>query len=204
MLFSLEEILGDLHAPVLASVVLSSATSWMVLHLILGDQPLFHVPAYRLVNPLEFGIYAILGVIGGIGSVCFVKLLLKLSIWFRQLPASTGWLQPAAGGLLVGIFGLFMPEVFGVGYDYVDRVLTGDFPIKSSPLLAVMKIIATPTCYSSGNAGGIFGPSLFIGAMIGGTVGSIAHSLLPGSTANPGAYALVGMGTALRESSALR
>ena len=196
VLFSLEEILGDLHAPVLASVVLSSATSWMVLHLILGDQPLFHVPAYRLVNPLEFGIYAILGVIGGFASVCFVKLLLKLRIWFRQFPPSTVWLQPAAGGLLMGIFGLFMPEVLGVGYDYVDRVLTGDFPIKIVALLAIMKLIATPTCYSSGNAGGIFGPSLFIGAMIGGTVGSIAHTLLPGLTANPGAYALVGMGTA--------
>jgi CIC family chloride channel protein len=72
-------------------------------------------------------------------------------------------------------------------------VLTGDFPIKIVALLAVMKIIATPACYSSGNAGGIFGPSLFIGAMIGGTVGSIAHSLFPGVTANPGAYALVGM-----------
>jgi CIC family chloride channel protein len=196
VLFSLEEILGDLHAPVLASVVLSSATSWMVLHLILGDQPLFHVPAYRLVNPLEFGIYAILGVIGGFASVCFVKLLLKLRIWFRQFPPSTVWLQPAAGGLLMGIFGLFMPEVLGVGYDYVDRVLTGDFPIKIVALLAIMKLIATPTCYSSGNAGGIFGPSLFIGAMIGGTIGSIAHTLLPGLTANPGAYALVGMGTA--------
>jgi chloride channel protein, CIC family len=196
VLFSLEEILGDLHAPVLASVVLSSATSWMVLHLILGDQPLFHVPAYRLVHPLEFGIYAILGVIGGLASVCFVKLLLKLRIWFRQFPASTVWLQPAAGGLLMGVFGLFMPEVLGVGYDYVDRVLTGDFPIKIVALLAIMKLIATPVCYSSGNAGGIFGPSLFIGAMIGGTIGSIAHTLLPGLTANPGAYALVGMGTA--------
>jgi CIC family chloride channel protein len=196
VLFSLEEILGDLQAPVLASVVLSSATSWMVLHLILGDQPLFHVPAYKLVNPLEFGIYAILGVVGGLGSVCFVKLLLKLRIRFRQFPASTVWLQPVAGGLLMGIFGLFMPEVLGVGYDYVDRVLTGDFPVKIVALLAVMKIIATPVCYSSGNAGGIFGPSLFIGAMIGGAVGSIAHTLLPGLTANPGAYALVGMGTA--------
>ncbi len=196
VLFSLEEILGDLHAPVLGSVVLSSATSWIVLHLILGDQPLFHVPAYQLVNPLEFGIYAILGVVGGLGSVCFVKLLLYLRVWFKRLPKSTVWLQPTAGGLLVGIFGMFMPEVLGVGYDYVDRVLGGDFPLKSVALLAVMKIIATPACYSSGNAGGIFGPSLFIGAMIGGTVGSVAHTLLPHVTANPGAYALVGMGAA--------
>jgi CIC family chloride channel protein len=196
VLFSLEEILGDMHAPVLGSVVLSSATSWMVLHLILGDQPLFHVPSYRLVHPVEFGIYVILGVVGGLGSVCFVKLLLKLRILFKKLPASTIWLQPVAGGLLVGLFGWWMPEVLGVGYDYVDRVLGGDFPIKTVVILAVMKIIATPLCYSSGNAGGIFGPSLFIGAMLGGAVGGIAHHLLPTLTANPGAYALVGMGTA--------
>lgn len=196
VLFSLEEILGDLHAPVLGSVVLSSATSWMVLHLILGDEPLFHVPAYQLVNPLEFGIYAILGVIGGLASVCFVKLLLRLRVWFRQLPASTMWIQPGVGGLLMGVFALMRPEVLGVGYDYVDRVLTGDFPWKIVLILAIMKLIATPMCYSSGNAGGIFGPSLFIGAMVGGSVGYGAHSLLPHLTANPGAYALVGMGTA--------
>jgi CIC family chloride channel protein len=196
VLFSLEEILGDMHAPVLGSVVLSSATSWMVLHLILGDQPLFHTPAYQLVHPLEFGIYVILGVVGGLGSVCFVKLLLKIRMLFKRLPSSTVWLQPVAGGLLVGLFGWWMPEVLGVGYDYVDRVLGGDFPIRTVAILAVLKIIATPVCYSSGNAGGIFGPSLFIGAMIGGATGGIAHSLLPGFTANPGAYALVGMGTA--------
>ncbi|MBV9762861.1 MAG: chloride channel protein [Acidobacteriaceae bacterium] len=196
VLFSLEEILGDLHAPVLGSVVLASATSWMVLHSILGDEPLFHVPAYQLVNPLEFGIYAILGVIGGIASVAFVKLLLRLRVWFRRLPAWSLWLQPAAGGLLMAVFALIRPEVLGVGYDYVDRVLTGDFPLKIVALLAIMKIVATPACYSSGNAGGIFGPSLFIGAMVGGAVGSVAHTLFPGVTANAGAYALVGMGTA--------
>jgi CIC family chloride channel protein len=192
----MEEILGDMHAPVLGSIVLSSATSWMVLHLILGDQPLFHAPAYKLVNPLEFGIYAILGILGGLGSVAFVKLLLNLRLWFRKLPKSTVWIQPAAGGLLVGVLGWFVPDVLGVGYDYVDRVLGGDAPVKIVTMLAVLKIIATPACYSSGNAGGIFGPSLFIGAMIGGAVGGTAHSLLPAITANPGAYALVGMGTA--------
>ena len=196
VLFSLEEILGNLHATVIGSVVIGSATAWMVLHLFLGDDPLFHAPAYKLVNPVEFGIYAILGVVGGLGSVCFVKLLLNLRIWFRKLPASTVWFQPAIGGLLVGLMALIRPEVLGVGYDYVDRVLGGDFPVKVVVLLAVMKLVATPVCYSSGNAGGIFGPSLFIGAMIGGAVGSAAHTLFPGVTASPGAYALVGMGTA--------
>ncbi|MBL0159916.1 MAG: chloride channel protein [Bryobacterales bacterium] len=196
VLFSLEEILGDLHAKVLGSVVISAATSWMVLHLILGDEPLFHVPAYRLVNPAELGIYAVLGVLGGLGSVCFVKLLLQIRIWFKRLPASTVWLQPAAGGLAVGLMALMLPEVMGVGYDYVERVLGGDLAVTTVVLLILLKIVATAICYSSGNAGGIFGPSLFIGAMIGGAVGYVAHALFPASTAGPGAYALVGMGTA--------
>jgi CIC family chloride channel protein len=194
VLFSLEEVLGDMHAPVLGSVVLSSATSWMVLHLFLGDQPLFHVPPYRLVHPLEFGIYAVLGIVGGLASVFFVKFLLALRIWFRQLPKSTVWFQPAIGGLFVGLVALAVPGVLGVGYDFVDGVLGGDSTLRTMALLAVLKLIATPMCYSSGNAGGIFGPSLFIGAMIGGSVGSVAHTWLPAFTASPGAYALVGMG----------
>ncbi len=196
VLFSLEEILGDLHAPVLGSVVIASATSWMVLHLVLGDQPLFHVPPYQLVNPLEFGFYAVLGLVGGLASVVFVKLLLRIRTWFKTFPKSTEWIQPVAGGLLVGLMGWFMPQVLGVGYDFVDMVLGGDFPLKTVVALAVLKLIATPACYGSGNAGGIFGPSLFIGAMIGGSVGSVAHSLFPHITANPGAYALIGMGAA--------
>ncbi len=196
VLFSLEEIMGDLHAPILGSVVLSSATSWMVLHLLLGDDPLFHVTAYHLVNPLEFGAYAVLGVVGGLGSVGFVKLLLGLRQWFLDLPKRTTWFQPVAGGLTVGLMGFFLPQVLGVGYPEIEKVLAGDLVLKTVAILAVLKIVATAVCYASGNAGGIFGPSLFIGAMMGASVGSVAHDLLPNYTAGPGAYALVGMGTA--------
>ena len=149
VLLSLEEIMGDMHAPVLGTVVIASATSWMVIHLVLGDQPLFHVPAYQKVNPAEFGFYAILGVVGGLGSVVFVKLLLAIRKWFKTFPKATEWVQPVAGGLLVGVIGWFVPEVLGVGYDYVDTVLGGDFPVKTVAMLAVLKIIATPACYGS-------------------------------------------------------
>jgi CIC family chloride channel protein len=196
VLFSLEEILGDLHAAVLGSVVLSSATSWMVLHLVLGDDPLFHVAGYRLLHPSEFGVYAVLGVVGGLGSVCFVKLLLALRTWFSRWPKRSAWFQPAVGGLTVGLMGFFVPEVLGVGYNHVERVLNGDVVLHLVVLFAALKIVATAVCYASGNAGGIFGPSLFIGAMMGAAVGSVANSLFPGQTAGPGAYALVGMGTA--------
>jgi CIC family chloride channel protein len=196
VLFSLEEVAGDLHAPVLGSIVLSSATSWIVLHLLLGDEPLFHVPAYQLVHPLEFLIYAVLGVVGGLVSVAFVKLLLWLRRRFHELPKSTEWLQPTAGGLLVGVLGWFVPQVLGVGYGNVSLALNGQMALGMMALLVVLKLTATATCYASGNAGGIFGPALFIGAMTGGAIGGSAHLLLPDYTAGVGAYALVGMGAA--------
>jgi CIC family chloride channel protein len=195
VVFSLEEITGDLHAPILGSVVMASATSWLVLRLLLGNHPLFHVPQYQLAHPLEFGIYAILGVAGGFVSVAFTKLLLKTREWFMTLPKKTVWLQPAAGGVLVGVIALFVPQVLGVGYGYVGEALNGRIALGTMALLVVLKLIAVTTSYGSGNAGGIFGPSLFIGAMLGGTVGGIAHNLLPQYTASAGAYALVGMGT---------
>jgi tetratricopeptide (TPR) repeat protein len=196
VLFSLEEVMGDMHAPVLGSVVLSSATSWIVLHLLLGDEPLFHVPPYQLVHPLEFGIYALLGLAGGLVSVGFVKLLLWQRKRFFSLPERTRWLQPTVGGLTVGILGWFFPAVLGVGYGFVGQALNGQMLIGAMALLVCLKIVATSTCYASGNAGGIFGPSLFIGAMMGGAVGGAAHQLLPDYTGSAGAYALVGMGAA--------
>jgi CIC family chloride channel protein len=196
VLFSLEEIMGDMHAPILGSVVLSSTTSWMVLHLVLGDEPLFHVAGYHLVDPRELFVYAVLGVIGGIGSAAFVRLLLGLRLAFAKLPRSSLWIQPVAGGLCVGILGFFVPAVLGVGYDQVERALGGELVFRAVALLAVLKIVATSVCYASGNAGGIFGPSMFIGAMMGAAVGRVAHIALPSMTADAGAYALVGMGTA--------
>ncbi len=196
VLFTLEEILGDLHARVLGSVVISAATSWAVLNLMLGDEPLFHVPAYELVHPVELPLYAILGLAGGLVSVAFVKLLLALRARFLRLPRWTLALQPAAGGLMVGLIGWFVPEVLGVGYAHVGDALNGRVLLGTMALLLGLKVVATAACYASGNAGGIFGPSLFIGAMLGGTVGGVAHAWLPEVTGSPGAYALVGMGAA--------
>jgi CIC family chloride channel protein len=194
VLFSLEEILGDMHAPLLGSVVIGAATSWVTLHLFLGDEPLFHVPSYQLKNPGEFLAYALLGAMGGYISVAFTKLTLWLRLEFRRLPAKTVWLQPAAGGVVVGVLGMFVPQVLGVGYDYIGHVLSGNFVLATAAMLIVLKLVATATCYGSGNAGGIFGPSLFIGAMLGGTMGQLLHTWLPVYTSVPGAYALVGMG----------
>ena len=194
VLFSLEEIMGDLNAPVLGSVVLASATSWLVLRLLLGNNPLFQVPQYQLVNPAEFAIYAVLGVAGGVVSAVFTKLLLVTRQRFLRFPRRTAWFQPLAGGVVTGLLAWRVPQVLGVGYGYVGDALNGRMAVELMALLIVFKLVAVTTSYGSGNAGGIFGPSLFIGAMVGGTLGSVAHHLLPGYTAQPGAYALVGMG----------
>lgn len=196
VLFTLEEVMGDMHAPVLGSIVLSSATSWIVLHLLLGDEPLFHVPSYQLVHPAEFLVYALLGVVGGLVSASFVKLLLWERKQFLNASNAMRWLQPAVGGLVVGVLGWRVPEVLGVGYGFVDQALNGKMLIATMAMLVVLKIVATATCYASGNAGGIFGPSLFMGAMMGGAVGGLAHMALPDYTGGVGAYALVGMGAA--------
>jgi CIC family chloride channel protein len=194
VLFSLEEIVGDLNAPVMGAVVLASATSWMVLRVLLGNNPLFKVPQYQLVHPAEFAVYAALGVAGGVVSAAFTRLLLGMRARFLRFPQKTVWCQPVVGGLLVGLVGWFVPQVLGVGYGYVGDALNGNMAFKMMLLLVVLKLLTVTTSYASGNAGGIFGPALFIGAMLGGTVGTVAHHLFPAYTATPGAYALVGMG----------
>ena len=116
VVFSLEEIMGDLNAPMMGGVVLASATAWMVLRLSLGNNPLFKVPQYQLVSPAEFAVYAVLGVAGGLVSAAFARLLLEMRARFLRFPQKTVWFQPVAGGLLVGLVGWFVPQVLGVGY----------------------------------------------------------------------------------------
>jgi CIC family chloride channel protein len=196
VLFALEEVVGDLHAPVLGSVVIASATSWGVLRLLLGNEPLFQTPQYQLVSSWELIAYGLLGIAGGVVSATFTQLLLRLRAWFKRRPAKTVWFQPVAGGLVVGVMGWFVPSVMGVGYQYVGDALNDSLTLKLMLTLLVLKLVATAVSYASGNAGGIFGPSLFLGAMLGGAVGSVAQHFFPSHVAAPGAYALVGMGAA--------
>lgn len=195
VLFALEEIIGDLNATLLGSTVLASVASVVVARSILGNEPLFHVPAYHLVHPAELVGYAALGVVGGIVSLIFCKGLLGVRSAFLRLPRSTLVFQPAMGGVVIGATLLLVPQVRGVGYEYVDQALNGGLVLRAMLVLCFVKLAATVVSYSSGNAGGIFAPSLFIGAMLGGTVGTLINRMAAFPTAEPGAYALVGMGT---------
>jgi CIC family chloride channel protein len=128
-------------------------------------------------------------------SLIFCKTLLAVRGLFLRLPRRTRIIQPAIGGLVIGAILLYSPAVMGVGYEYVDQALNGGLLLNTMIVLCLLKIVATIVSYTSGNAGGIFAPSLYIGAMAGGAIGLLVHRFAPFATADPGAYALVGMGT---------
>ncbi len=195
VLFALEEIIGDLNAGLLGSTVVASVAAVIVERSILGNEPLFRVPTYHLQHPAELLAYGALGIAGGIISVVFCKTLLGARAAFQRMPGWSRMLQPALGGLGIGALLLVAPQVRGVGYEYVDQALNGGMAVRMMVLLCGLKIVATIVSYSSGNAGGIFAPSLYIGAMAGGALGTFVHRIAPFPTADPGAYALVGMGT---------
>jgi CIC family chloride channel protein len=195
VLFALEEIIGDMNAALIGSTVVASVASVVVERSILGNEPLFRVPEYHLQHPAELLAYAVLGIVGGTVSVLFCRGLLGLRRVFQALPPRTRIVQPALGALFIGALLTVAPQVMGVGYDYVDQALNGGLVLKTMILLCALKLVATIVSYASGNAGGIFAPSLYIGAMAGGAIGTIVHYIAPFPTAEPGAYALVGMGT---------
>jgi CIC family chloride channel protein len=184
-----------MNASLLGSTVVASVTAVIVARSILGNEPLFHVPPYHLVHVGELLAYAVLGVVGGLVSVGFCKGLLGARARFLRLPVWTRPYQPAIGGALIGLLLLVVPQVMGVGYGYVDQALNGGLGIRLLIVLCVAKAIATIVSYSSGNAGGIFAPSLYIGAMTGGAIGVLVNRYAPFAAADAGAYALVGMGT---------
>ncbi|MGH9430250.1 MAG: chloride channel protein [Terriglobia bacterium] len=195
VIFVIEEVIGKWSAGVLGAIVLAAVSSVVVIRGFLGSEPLFHVPPYRLVHPTELIAFAILGVIGGVSSLVFVKLISKFRPRLKALPEWTQYLQPAIAGLAIGVIGFQLPQVMGAGYSSIDEAMHGQFTWQMLAILGGVKIIATTLSFVSGTPGGMFAPSMFIGAMMGGAVGGVEHHFFPGLGISTGAYALVGMGT---------
>jgi len=195
VLFVIEEVIGRWTAGILGSVVLSAVSSVVVMRWFLGSEPLFRIPAVELKRPTELIAYAILGVVGGLASVAFSSGIAALRPRCKALPRWTQYFQPAIAGLLIGIIAMLgAPQVMGAGYEYIDQAMHGQFTWEFLAILAGLKIIATLLSFVSGTPGGMFAPTLFIGAMLGAAVGGAEHMLLPRLTVSPGTYALVGMG----------
>ena len=194
VLFVIEEVIGKWSSAVLGAIVLSAVSSVMVLRLFLGEEPLFRVPPFHLVHPSELLAYAALGVIGGFASLAFIRLVSYLRLRSKAMPKWTHYAQPAAAGLLIGVMGIWIPQVMGAGYGIIDQALHDQFTWKLLALLAIFKILATSLSFSSGTPGGMFAPALFVGAMLGGAVGGVEHIFFPHLGGTVGGFALVGMG----------
>jgi len=195
VLFVIEEVIGRWTAGILGSVVLSAVSSVVVMRWFLGSESLFRIPAVELKRPAELIAYAALGVAGGLASVAFSSGIAWLRPLCKSLPRWTQYFQPALAGLLIGIIALLgAPQVMGAGYEYIDQAMHGQFTWQFLAILAGLKIMATLLSFVSGTPGGMFAPTLFIGAMLGAAVGGAEHVLLPHLTGSPGTYALVGMG----------
>jgi CIC family chloride channel protein len=195
ILFVIEEVIGRWTAGILGSVVLSAVSSVVVMRWFLGSEPLFRIPVVELQHPSELIAYSILGVVGGLASVAFSTGIGVLRPRLKALPTWTQYFQPAVAGLLIGIIGVLgAPQVMGAGYEYMDEAMHGQFTWQMLAILAGLKIVATLLSFVSGTPGGMFAPTLFIGAMLGAAVGGAEHAFLPHLAASPGTYALVGMG----------
>lgn len=190
--FAHEVILGRIFTRHFGFVVISSVIADVLAHAFLGNLQTFSVPAYTLSSYWELTLYFMLGIACAFIAVVFIRSLYKAEDIFNAAKIP-GYLKPALGGIAVGLIGLYNPYLFGVGYDGVEQALLGQIGLITLAALLLLKILATSFTLGSGGSGGIFAPSLFMGAMFGGVFGNIANRLLPGIVAPSGAYALVGM-----------
>jgi CIC family chloride channel protein len=195
VLFVIEEVIGRWTAGILGSVVLSAVSSVVVMRWFLGSESMFRIPAVELKRPSELVAYAVLGMVGGLASVIFSSGIATFRPLCKGLPKWTQYFQPAIAGLLIGVIAMLgAPQVMGAGYEYIDQAMHGQFTWEFLAMLAGLKIVATLLSFVSGTPGGMFAPTLFIGAMLGAAVGGVQHLVFPHLTGSTATYALVGMG----------
>jgi CIC family chloride channel protein len=192
-LFAAEVVVGNFAVAQLSPIVISSVVATVVSRFFLGNHPAFAVPAYELVSPFELLPYMMVGLAAGLVALAFMFSLYKAEDVFDRTPLPE-YLRPMLGGALVGVIGIGFPNVFGVGYSTISAALSAELPALLLGTLIVMKILATSITIGSGGSGGIFAPSLFLGATTGGFLGTFIHQWFPEATASSGAYALVTMG----------
>ncbi len=191
-IFALEVITGEL-TPAFGAVILASVSATVVSRSLFGNFPSFVVPRYDLVSNGELLAYVALGVLTGMASVAFIRMLYAFEDRFDAWTFPPYW-KPAVGGLMLGIIGRFFPQVFGTGSETIQEATWGTVAPLLLLALIPLKMLGTSLTLASGGSGGVFGPSMYVGAMLGGAFGAGVHALFPGATAGSGAYALVGIG----------
>lgn len=193
-LFAIEILLLDTEMSYVSHIIVASVTASALSKLFWGDFPTFDAPRFFFNNFEELIIFFILGVLSGIVSLAFVHMIRLTENIFEHLPVPE-WTKPGIGGLLLGIIGMHIPGIMGVGYEAVGMGLEGVLPLGMAVIILLAKMTATSLCIGSGMSGGIFAPSLVLGAALGTSVSSSINMLFPELALTHGQYALVGMGT---------
>ncbi len=193
-LFAVEIILGDFGFTQLSPIVISSVMATVISHQFEGDFAAFQVPIYQLKSPYELIFYFVMAFLCAGVAFFFIKSLYWCEDLFEKKLKVPEYLQPLIGGIAIGVMALMFPQIMGVGYDSINNALHGATIWHLALLLIFFKVIATSITLGSGGSGGIFAPSLFLGAMTGVAFGSLVHGIFPDIAADPGAYALVAMG----------
>jgi CIC family chloride channel protein len=192
--FAMELILLDFAAEAFGMVVLASVTASVIGRAAFGDAPFLHLPDFTVSHPQQYAAFALLGVLAGIVGVVFTRILYKIEDVCDFVWRGPDWARPAIGGLLLGGLLLVLPEMYGVGYPVLGNGVYGVYTISFVLVLMLGKMLATSLTIGIGGSGGVFAPSLFIGAMFGSAFGQAFGHLAPGAAGPSGAYALIGMG----------
>jgi CIC family chloride channel protein len=193
MLFAAEIILVDFQVRYLSHIAISAVTATVVSHHFLGTLPAFDVPSYELVSYFELPLFALLGILAGLLSILFIRSISIVEDLFNKTKLPLSY-RPAVAGLLVGVIAIGWPHVLGVGYESINLALAGGITIGIMALILFLKLIATASCVGAGFSGGIFAPSLVLGALLGGLFGSSVGLLFPGIVGTSADYSLIGMG----------
>jgi CIC family chloride channel protein len=190
--FALELILGEFSTRAFGVVVIASVPAAVIGRLAFGNVPAFPLPSSQIFRLGELPLYALLGILGAGVGIAFTRTLYFFEDRFDAIRLPE-YLKPIPGGLLLGVVGLFLPQMFGVGYPAMSAALSGHYASGLLLLLLFAKILAASLTLGSGGSGGVFTPSLFLGAMLGEAFGSILQSIFPGLAISASAYGFVGM-----------
>lgn len=197
VMFAVEVILGDFSVKTFSPIVVAAVVSTVLSRSYLGNYPTFRVHEYSLVSNTELALYFILGVLAGLSAVVFIRTFYFIEERLKKFEKRfrvPGWAMPAIGGLLCGLVSMWVPELYGFSYDVINRALAGTESWDNMIAVYLLKPVVAAFTVGSGGSGGMFAPSMKMGAMLGGMYGKMVNQLLPGMTAASGAYALVGMG----------
>ena len=191
--FALEVVIGHYALHAFTPIVIASVAGTIVSRVHLGDFPAFVLPDYSIASFFELPAFLLLGIACAAVAMTFMWSIMFATDTIERTRVPT-WLRPAVGGLGVGIIAIFFPQVLGVGYEATDDALKGLIPFGFLILLVFAKVFATAITLGSGFGGGVFSPSLYVGAMTGGAFGFVAAAAFPDLASSPGLYAIIGMG----------